>query len=100
MFSKCSTAGVRLAKALVISQVPLSLLLVMAAGLFLRSLVNLTRVDTGFNKENVLRLDVDASSAGYKEDDPRLPRLYEQIESQVSALPGVRAGQFFGLHLR
>lgn len=51
-------------------------------------------VDTGFNKENVLRLDVDASSAGYKEDDLRLPRLYEQIESQVSALPGVRAASF------
>jgi predicted permease len=64
------------------------------AGLFLRSLVNITRVDTGFNKQNVLRLNVDASSAGYKSDDPRLRNLYQQIEARVSALPGVRAASF------
>ena len=43
-----------LAKSLIISQVAFSLLLVVAAGLFLRSLVNLTRVDLGFDKQNVL----------------------------------------------
>jgi predicted permease len=83
-----------LARMLVISQVAFSLVLVVGAGLFLRSLVNLTRVDTGFNKENVLRLQVDASSADYKSDDPRLRTLYQQIETQVSALPGVRAASF------
>ncbi len=77
-----------------ISQVAFSVVLVMVAGLFLRSLLNLTRVDTGFNKENVLRLNLDVSSAGYKADDPRLRTLYQQIESQVSALPGVRAASF------
>jgi predicted permease len=83
-----------LARSLIISQIAFSLVLVVGAGLFLRSLVNLNRVDTGFNKENVLRLDVDASSAGYKDDDPRLRTLYEQIEAEVSALPGVRAASF------
>ena len=83
-----------LARILVISQVAFSLVLVMGAGLFLRSLVNLTRVDTGFNKENVLRLNVDASSAGYEEGDARLRSLYQQIEARVSALPGVRAASF------
>ncbi len=82
------------ARTLIISQVAFSVVLVMVAGLFLRSLVNLTRVDTGFNKENVLRLNLDVSSAGYKADDPRLRTLYPQIESQVSALPGVRAASF------
>ena len=53
-----------LAKALVISQVALSLVLMVGAGLFLRSLVNLNNVDTGFKKENVLRLNIDSSSAG------------------------------------
>jgi hypothetical protein len=61
-----------LAWVLVISQVAFSLVLVVGAGLFLRSLVNITRVDTGFSKQNVLRLNVDGSSAGYKSDDPRL----------------------------
>jgi predicted permease len=89
-----SRARSPLARALIISQVAFSLVLVVGAGLFLRSLVNLNDVDTGFNKENVLRLDVDASSAGYKADDPRLRAIYEQIETQVSALPGVRAASF------
>jgi predicted permease len=79
---------------LVISQVAFSLVLVVGAGLFLRSLVNITCVDTGFNKQNVLRLNVDASSAGYKSDDPRLRNLYQQIEARVSVLPGVRAASF------
>jgi predicted permease len=83
-----------LAKALVVSQVALSLILMVGAGLFLRSLINLTNVDTGFNKENVLRLQIDASSVGYKSDESRLAALYQQIEQRVSALPGVRAASF------
>jgi predicted permease len=83
-----------LAQTLVVSQVALSLVLLVGAGLFLRSLVNLNNVDTGFNKENVLRLQIDASSIGYKAEEPRLKGLYQQIEERVSALPGVRAASF------
>jgi predicted permease len=83
-----------LAKGLIVSQVALSVVLLMAAGLFLRSLVNLTRIDTGFNKENVLQLNLDPSSAGYTADDPRLPALYREVETRVGALPGVRAASF------
>jgi predicted permease len=83
-----------LAKALVISQVALSLVLMVGAGLFLRSLVNLNNIDTGFNKENVLRLDIDSSSAGYKAEEPRAFALYQQIEERVSALPNVKAASF------
>jgi cell division protein FtsX len=82
-----------LAKVLVVSQVALSLVLLVGAGLFVRSLLNLTNVDTGFNKENVLRLRVDTSSAGYLEDT-RLVNLYQQIEQRVSTVPGVRAASF------
>jgi predicted permease len=89
-----------LARILVISQVAFSLILVVGAGLFLRSLINLTRVDTGFNKDNVLRLQVDASSAGYKSDEPRLRSLHQQIEARVSALPGVRAASFSAFTFR
>ena len=83
-----------LAKALVISQVALSLVLMVGAGLFLRSLVNLNNVDTGFNKENVLRLDIDSSSAGYTAGEPRDLALFQQIEERVSALPNVKAASF------
>ena len=84
-----------LARALVVSQVALSLVLLVGSGLFVRALMNLNNVDTGFHKENVIRLRVDPSSAGYKEDT-RLENLYRQIEQRVSALPGVRAASFSG----
>jgi predicted permease len=83
-----------MAKILVVSQVALSLVLMVAACLFLRTLVNLNRVDTGFNKENVLRLDIDSDITGYKGDDPRLKMIFKQIEARVSALPGVEAASF------
>jgi predicted permease len=83
-----------LAKSLIVSQVAFSLLLVVAAGLFLRSLVNLTRVDLGFDKQNVLFLHLDESSAGYKDDDPRIYALYRQITERVNALPGVHGAGF------
>jgi len=79
-----------LARALIVSQVALSLVLLIGAGLFLRTLVNLAHVDTGFNKENVLLFGIDQPSVGYKED-LRVVSLYQQIEQRVSALPGVRA---------
>jgi len=88
-----------LAKALVVAQVALSLVLLIGAGLFLRTLVKLAKVDTGFNKENVLMFGIDPSAVGYKED-LRLVNLYQQIESRVSAIPGVRAASisFFTFH--
>jgi predicted permease len=89
-------AGARnpLARALVVSQVALSLVLMVGAGLFLRSLVNLNDIDTGFNKENVLRLEIDSSSAGYTPGEPREVALNQQIEEHVSALPNVKAASF------
>jgi predicted permease len=89
-------AGTRnpLARALVVSQVALSLVLMVGAGLFLRSLVNLNEIDAGFNKENVLRLEIDASSAGYIAGEPREVALNQQIEERVSALPNVKAASF------
>jgi len=89
-----STARTPLAKVLVVSQVALSLVLMVGACLFLRTLVNLSKVDAGFNKQNVLRLDIDSDITGYKGDDPRLKAMFRQIEDRVSALPGVRAASF------
>ena len=83
-----------LARALVISQVSLSLVLMVGAGLFLRSLVNLNDIDAGFNRENVLRLEIDSSSAGYKPGEPREVALDQQIEERVNALPNVKAASF------
>ena len=84
-------SGTLLARSLIVSQVVFSIILVAAAGLFLRSLVNLASSETGFNPQHVLRLNLDLGSAGYLENDPRLALLYREVEDRVAALPGVRA---------
>ena len=89
-------AGTRnpLAKALVVSQVALSLVLMVSSVLFLRSLANLNSIDPGFNRENVLRLDLDTEPTGLKGEDPNLNPIFQQIEARVSVLPGVKAASF------
>jgi predicted permease len=82
-----------LGKALLVSQVALSLLLLVGAGLFVRTLVNLQRVDTGFNQDHVLLFQIDVDSIGYKQD-ARLVKLYKDVEEKVSLIPGVRAASF------
>jgi len=78
----------------VVSQVALSLLVLVGAGLFVRSLINLRNVDTGFNQQNVILFQPATDSVGYKDDDPRLAPLYREVEEKVSAIPGVRAASF------
>jgi predicted permease len=82
-----------LGKSLLVSQVALSLVLLVGAGLFVRTLVNLQRVDTGFNQEQVLLFKIDTDSIGYKEDSS-LVKLYREVEERVSSIPGVRAASF------
>jgi len=83
-----------LGKALVIGQVALSLLLLIGAGLFLRTLRNLAVIDTGFNREGVLLFHLDTDYSGYKNEDPRLAGIYRGIEKRVAALPGVKSASF------
>ncbi|MBS1822593.1 MAG: ABC transporter permease [Acidobacteria bacterium] len=83
-----------LGKTLIVAQVAVSLVLAVAAVLFVRSLVNLTRIDPGFNRNGVLRLDIDSNVTGLKGDDPRLMAMFGEIEQRVSALPGVKAASF------
>ncbi len=89
-----------LAKALVIAQVSLSLVLMVGAGLFLRSLVNLNAIDPGFNRDGVLRLNIDSQAVGAKDDDQRLNAMFQEIETRVSALPGVKAASFSSFTFR
>ncbi|HEX2917016.1 MAG TPA: FtsX-like permease family protein, partial [Edaphobacter sp.] len=84
----------RLGKVLIVSQIALSLVLMVGAVLFIRTLMNLNNVDTGFNREGVLRLDIDSNVTGLKSDDPRMIAMFQEIEQRVSALPGVKAASF------
>jgi predicted permease len=78
-----------LASALIVSQVALSLVLLIGAGLFARSLLKLEHEDLGFNRENVLLVDIDPRLAGYKPKE--LSALYRQLLDRLGVLPGVRS---------
>ena len=82
-----------LARGLIVGQIALSILLLAAAGLFLRSLGNLNNVDTGFDKKNVLIFYLDEYAANLPQD-ARLTQLQQQIEARVQTIPGVRAAAF------
>ena len=74
---------------LLVSQIALSLLLVLGAALFVRTLANLYSVDVGFNSQHLLTFSLDARQAGYKGE--QLRTLYKSLRERFSALPGVRA---------
>jgi len=88
------TTGVvsRLSKGLIVAQVALSLLLLVGAGLFIRTLSNLQRVDLGFNQENLLVFTLQPEQGGYK--DERLMQFYQQLFARLDHLPGVQAATF------
>ncbi|MEK6323905.1 MAG: ABC transporter permease [Acidobacteriota bacterium] len=81
-----------LSRALVVAQVALSLLLLIGAGLFLRTLLNLRSVEPGFNTRNLLLFTVDPSLIGYKEQ--RLANLYKEMLERIEAVPDARAVTF------
>jgi predicted permease len=83
-----------LGKAFVVAQVALSLLLLVGAGLFVRTLINLQSIPSGFNQENAVLFQVDTSATGLKDDDPKLPTLLREIEDKVKTVPGVQAASF------
>ena len=82
-------SGGQLGRSLVVSQVVLSLVLVAGAGLFAGSLRNLKALDAGFNRDNVLMVNLNPGKAGYK--DARLAMFYEQVVERAGLVPGVRS---------
>ncbi len=76
-----------LSRGLVVTQVALSLSLLVGAGLFVQTLLNLQRVDVGFNTQNLLLFSVTPGAGGYK--DERLVQLYDRMTERLEALPGV-----------
>jgi predicted permease len=76
-------------KALVTAQVMLSLLLLVGAGLFLRTLRNLETQDYGFERSHLLLAEFNAGLAGY--EPSQTPGLHQQLLERLSALPGVKS---------
>ncbi len=78
-----------LGKGLVIAQAAISLMLLVGAGLFVRTLRNLMTEDLGFDRTNLLLFGIDASRAGYKGE--RLASFYQEMQRRIEAIPGVRS---------
>ena len=73
-------------RSLVASQVALSLVLLVAAGLFLRTLGNLWAQDPGYNRGNVLMFSADPRLAGKKPND--VPRIFRRVLDELRLVPG------------
>ena len=88
---RSTTGGVRdrLRKGLLVAEVGLSLVLLIGAGLMLRTFYQLTHVDPGFAAEDLLTMRLNLPSSAY--DMARLRRFYDECLARVEAVPGVRA---------
>lgn len=85
-----SRVSPRLRGFFIVSQVALSCVLLVGAGLMLRSMARLHRVDPGFDPENVLTARVDLGWDRYREDD-KVRAFAEQLVPRLEGLPGVEA---------
>ncbi len=82
----------KLGEGLVVAQVALSLILLICAGLMVRTLRNLETFDAGFTRQGVLLFGVDPGEVGYNGE--RLAQFYLQLQQGISRMPGVRFVSF------
>jgi len=78
-----------LGRALVISQIGLSLVLVVTAGVFVRTLRNLLDINPGYDREQVITARIDVRAARY--DYAQLPALYDRLLGAATSQPGVKS---------
>ena len=79
----------RLQQALVVGQIALLMLLLIGAGLFVRTLSNLQSVSVGFNQDNVLLFELNAPQAG--RPPATVAAFYDDLRQRFAEIPGVRA---------
>jgi predicted permease len=83
---------IRTRKTLVISQVALSLVLLVGSGLFIRSLANLKSVDPGFRADRLITFDIAPGLNGYAPE--QRTSFFRQLQDRLQAIPGVRSAGF------
>lgn len=76
-------------KGLVIGQIALSAILLVAAGLFAHTLLNLNRIPLGFQADHILQFRLNLPRARY--NDAQMTRFFEQLQEKLASLPGVRS---------
>ena len=78
-----------LGKGLVITQIALSTILLVGAGLFVRTLVNLSKTPLGFRTDHMLLFELNPPRTRYT--DEQMTMLYSSLEDKIAAIPGVRS---------
>ncbi len=91
-FNTSGRSGTRLRSGLVALQVTFSVVALIAAGLFLRSLESARSFDAGFNPSNTLMLSMDIEPSGYTPEQGRA--FYQRLLDRVEALPGVGSATY------
>jgi predicted permease len=84
-------SALSLKSALIAGEIALSLVLLIGAGLLLRSLTKVLSVDAGFERENVLSVSLALPIPQYFKEPTKVPEFYQRLIEQVSAIPGVKA---------
>ena len=82
----------RLGDALVVAQVALSMIVLIGAGLLVRTLRNLHNLNPGFDTQSILLFGVNPSAAGYT--DQKTTQLYSDLQQRFAALPGVISASY------
>jgi predicted permease len=78
--------------ALVVAQVALAIVVLVGAGLLVRTLANLRSVDVGFDSHNILIFGIDPTLIGYK--GPQADSLYRDLQGRLSETPGVKSASY------
>jgi predicted permease len=83
--------------ALVVAQVALAIVVLVGAGLLVRTLENLRSIDVGFDSHNVVIFNIDPTLAGYK--DAQIDSFYRDLQGRLSETPGVKSVSYSSLPL-
>jgi predicted permease len=85
-------AGVRVRKGLVVAQVTVSIMLLIGAGLFIRSLRNLRMLDLGLKTDNLIAFNISPTLSGYT--SVRTKQFTRQLAEHIGAIPGITSVAF------
>ena len=80
----------RLRSALVVSEIAMTLVLLVCAGLLIRTVMRLRNVDTGFDSKNILAMNIGLPGIKYPKPENQIA-FYKQVTERIAALPGVVA---------
>jgi hypothetical protein len=83
-----------LSRVLVAGQIAISLLILVAAGLFVRTLSNLESVDLGFNRQNLLLFELNGRQSGHQDGD--IDDFYNGLRERFAAIPGIASAGLAG----